>query len=381
MKLIHIQIVRVLAATSVVLFHCLATGQNYFDVPDRISVAVLAYGGFGVDLFFVVSGFIIYYSTLHREQRAGPFLRRRLERIVPIYWIFTAAFLAVAVAAPGVVRSTEMLDPRLIGSSLFYVSFLMGRMPILYVGWSLEYEMLFYLAVSALLCFGRPPAWDRLVVCFCGLILIGLAGHPVTKGSAGAMAFDFFTSPLLLEFVLGVVAARYALQGGLPWRPTLMAVATFAAVALFAAAEMRDRVAIVGSGAAVLVVLAARADRATAAPGRVRTTLAALGDASYAIYLIQIFTVSAACKVLKALDPDLPFEAVALVSTAVTLAAGYGAFVLIERPLLRLCRGAGLESATNSVSRGRLAHERRAPHPADEPGGVPRLGRSPERAV
>jgi len=340
MKLVNIQILRFLAAISVVLFHALGTGQNYFGPRIGGWIAVFSYGGFGVDLFFVISGFIIYYSTSQREQSAGQFLRSRLQRIVPVYWLFTFAFLATSLLIPAQIKSDDLLNPGLIASSLFYVSFLLGRMPVLFVGWSLEYEMLFYIAVSALLYFGRRPSWNLLIACFCCLVLIGLASGPGTEGTADGAAFDFFTSPLLLEFVLGIAAARYALQNALPWRPTLMTLATLALVALFAAAGMRNRVAIVGSGAVLLVILAARTGRFRAEPGRIRAALAMLGDAAYSIYLVQIFTISGACKLMKSLIPGMPLEAVVLGSTLVTLVVGYGSFILIERPLLALCRRA-----------------------------------------
>jgi len=103
---------------------------------------------------------------------------------------------------------------------------------------------------------------------------------------------------------------------------------------------MRNRVAIVGSGAVLLVILAARTGRFRAEPGRIRAALAMLGDAAYSIYLVQIFTISGACKLMKSLIPGMPLEAVVLGSTLVTLVVGYGSFILIERPLLALCRRA-----------------------------------------
>src|SRR3954463_2242671 len=95
--LLYIQILRFLAAFAVVAFHVLGAPPKGFEVPESALSFALSYGGRGVDLFFVISGFVIFYATHASKLMAAEFLRRRVERIVPLYFfvIFTVTMLAI----------------------------------------------------------------------------------------------------------------------------------------------------------------------------------------------------------------------------------------------------------------------------------------------
>ena len=79
--LVHIQILRFIAAVSVIAFHALGVAPDGHKVAESPISFVLSYGGRGVDLFFVISGFIIFYATDGRGLTPAEFLRRRVERI------------------------------------------------------------------------------------------------------------------------------------------------------------------------------------------------------------------------------------------------------------------------------------------------------------
>src|SRR5437868_7137127 len=89
--LVYIQVLRFLAAFAVVAFHAWGVAPEGYKVPDNFVSFVLSWGGRGVDLFFVISGFIIFYATHRANQDAGEFLRRRVGRIVPLYFFVTFA--------------------------------------------------------------------------------------------------------------------------------------------------------------------------------------------------------------------------------------------------------------------------------------------------
>src|SRR3954452_21105445 len=98
--LVRIQVLRFFAAAAVVAFHALGVAPDGFKVPESAISFALSYGGRGVDLFFVISGFIIFYAThgaTHDARLTGArltpaeFLRRRVERIVPPYFFVTFA--------------------------------------------------------------------------------------------------------------------------------------------------------------------------------------------------------------------------------------------------------------------------------------------------
>jgi exopolysaccharide production protein ExoZ len=94
--LIYIQILRLLAAVTVVAFHAWGVAPDGFKVPEGAVSFVLSYGGHGVDLFFVISGFIIFYATHRATLTPAEFLRRRVERIVPLYFVVTLAVTVLA---------------------------------------------------------------------------------------------------------------------------------------------------------------------------------------------------------------------------------------------------------------------------------------------
>ena len=85
--LVYIQVLRFLAAAAVVAFHAAGVAPKGFKVPESTIAFLLSYGGRGVDLFFVISGFIIFYATHSAKLTPAEFLRRRVERIVPLYFL------------------------------------------------------------------------------------------------------------------------------------------------------------------------------------------------------------------------------------------------------------------------------------------------------
>src|SRR5512144_3161407 len=99
--LVHIQVLRFLAAVAVIAFHAAGVAPDGFRLADGAVAFALSYGGRGVDLFFVISGFIIFYATHGARLTSTEFLRRRVERIVPLYFfvIFAVPILGVTLPA------------------------------------------------------------------------------------------------------------------------------------------------------------------------------------------------------------------------------------------------------------------------------------------
>lgn len=322
----YLQALRFLAATAVVIFHALGTASTYFpDTPARI-FSVFRYGDYGVDLFFVISGFIICYAT--PTDRLGPigFMTRRLERIVPIYWIMTLLMVALALMLPAAFTGTSWINARSIILSLSFTSFIDAKMPIVFVGWSLEYELLFYLSVALLMVRG-DKVWDTTVILLSTLAIF----HKVpVMGTPGNIA-QFVTNPLILEFAFGILVARLFMGRSIsPAALTAAAIATLSVVIV----DPIHRIVVMGLPAAMIVYAAAKLSRSRTTSARV---LVFLGDASYSIYLLHIFVVSAAMKVAVRVLP-LPVDALILLTTLTAIVSGCVVYVLIERPLLHFCR-------------------------------------------
>lgn len=346
--LIYIQVLRLLAAVAVVAFHAWGVAPDGFKVPDNAISFVLSHGGHGVDLFFVISGFIIFYATHRATLTPAEFLRRRVERIAPLYFLVTFAVVILAMTFPDTFGTEGWYTPRHILKSLAFIAFTDGEMPVVYMGWSLEYEMYFYLAVALLMTLGRE-VWRNIVIIFSALAIVGrLPGIETALGN-----YAFFVDPMILEFVLGVIAASLFVERRVNWP---MYVAAGCAIVAVLATAPASRVIVFGIPSACLVIAAAFVSRQRLAPSWPELALARLGDASYSIYLAQVQTVSLAAASIASLVPTIPPLALIAITSAIVVALGLLLNIVAERPLLSLCRRIG-QRRTNAP----LIPEVRAP--------------------
>jgi exopolysaccharide production protein ExoZ len=143
-QLVSIQYLRALAALTVLVSHAL-----YWPLESR-NEALLITGRLGVEIFFVLSGFII--TVIGGEGRFGPvaFARNRIMRIVPMYWLATFLVVALATASPSSFRTTVPTIEGMIKSLLFIPSDV-PKAPLLGLGWTLDYEACLYLVFGCLL--------------------------------------------------------------------------------------------------------------------------------------------------------------------------------------------------------------------------------------
>lgn len=245
---------------------------------------VAGYWVYGVDLFFVISGFVMVLTTHEKNLTRAEFMRRRIVRVVPLYWTLTLLMVIGVVVAPHLFRTTSA-EPWHVVLSLLFIphqspSFPDTLWPVMVPGWTLNYEMFFYACFALTL--GR--LW-WLVTAFVGLFLIGLLAQP-----QGGLA-HFYTSYLILEFVAGALLARawYAIGAPVP-----------------AWARWKSRLWL------------------------------ALGDASYSIYLTHLFTLGVLRVVWGRFAPENGASAIAfvLVSLATCSAVGWLTYRLLEVPLL-----------------------------------------------
>jgi len=334
MRLQWIQILRAVAASAIVVHHCIYYAVRRAGLDDGdASTSILAAG---VDLFFVISGFIMMMVSdpeHGREQAPGRFVAKRITRIVPIYWFYTAIIIAVGVAAPAIFRSTHV-DVESALLSLFFIPYTSG--PLLRVGWTLNYEMWFYAAFAVVL-ISRAGLWGRvaaMALIFGALYVIGcIAGRhgPVTT---------FVGYTITFEFVMGM--AIYALVRSYGRLGTVQA----AAVILLGATvfgwsiargnpTLDDRFFFWGVPAAAIVYAALSMPEVKGGLGRL---LELLGDASYSIYLSHMLTIGALHAISSRFLPMEPWLFIA-VAFVVSLAVGLASYRVVERPLLQLARG------------------------------------------
>lgn len=363
MRIDTIQALRAAAALSVVTVHVLNDAIP-LDPGGTIAAwhAALPWES-GVDLFFVISGFIMVHASaglFGRRGAAWVFLGRRLSRVVPLYWLLTAAFVLVAVVAGGAVNSV-VTGPLQVAASLVFVPWARPDgmvQPVLTLGWTLNYEMLFY-AVFALF-IGLPRRAALVGVAATLLAMVAL--HPASIGQTQVplqTQVQFWTDPIILEFTFGMAVAVVRRRGvtiPMPHRAVLAAAAVALLVVLHAVAPAWP--APLRAGAPMAVLLAAAAlgpDPAWSA--RVWKPMIWLGDASYALYLVHPFPMRALSIVWRQVHlaglPEAVGYCLACLASAV-VAAGV-CHRLLELPATWLLRHGARRREPERISAGAVS--------------------------
>ena len=207
-QFVSIQVLRGFAALGVVLLHVVQMLEQYTagDGPLCRLGVLLHTGAAGVDLFFVISGFVMVQSTKHLFQRPGSskrFLIRRAIRIVPMYWIATLMML-VLVLLPFTLKGEHFSLGYTLRSLLFIPTSNPASgadLPLLPQGWTLWYEVYFYLIFAVSLRLPARWALPALVLFLTASSVVGAVltpTHPLLR---------VVTSQLLLEFSLGCLLA------------------------------------------------------------------------------------------------------------------------------------------------------------------------------
>jgi exopolysaccharide production protein ExoZ len=316
--LTNLQALRALAAIGVVLFHFGLMPAT--TLPSKI-------GAEGVDLFFVLSGFIIAHSS---TRSAHHFLARRLIRVVPAYWIATLIAASFTLQSLSIPEASGWLV-----QSLFYLPGPEGRPALIFVAWTLVYELAFYLLYWTVLRFGARHA---PLIALALLLLFALAPLP---GGFGPW-------PLLLEFGLGVgiflLTERLSIPRAVPGLAGLAAaglgIALIAATPLLTSYDPDDyqslgRVLAWGlPAAAVILGLVIAEQRGIAVRSK---PVLLLGAASYAIYLLHPIAVGQLLQ-LRAAAPPLAWL-YCCIALALTVFLSVAFHLGIEAPLLRRMRG------------------------------------------
>ncbi len=315
-----IQYLRAFAATAVVAFHAAErAGFNF------------AIGAAGVDVFFVVSGFIMMVIGDRRALTPLSFLRDRLLRIAPSYWIVTIIMLAGATA--GLFPNLKIEPLHVLGSFLFIPvpSPNGGHLwPVLVQGWTLNYEIFFYLLFAAVL---LVPARRRLPLLTGSLALFVLAGRIIDEGNS---VVAFYTAPLILEFAAGAWLARLWLRRALPpaFVGGFMIGGSLCGFAFVHFGGLEFDAWTCGPLSILLVagVLAIETHRQM--PNM--PLPAYVGDASYSIYLWHTLALSVVVK--GGIYLGLPPVLVLVCGIVAGIALGLAAYELIEKPIQALVK-------------------------------------------
>ena len=322
-----LQYLRAIAAIGVVVYHVLAGTSLPFPL-----------GAAGVDIFFVLSGFLMFALTSRRPVGPGQFMLDRATRIVPLYWLATVTIFIASWSTRGGIHLVGR-SPALLFQSLLFVPRVPAAAgslvyPTLFVGWTLDDEMFFYVLFALALTRAPRQRLALMTAAFGGLVAAGLILHP-RDGTLASV-----TNPIILEFLEGSVLAALITardNGRIGARRLALGLVAIVAVPLALHALPRSLYAVL---AVSLVASALLLERARLVPEI--TWLRFLGDASFSIYLFQILAFRLADLMLfhagrashLLLDPAT--RSMVLIGSAIAL--GCVVHVSVERPLLRSTR-------------------------------------------
>ena len=351
--IVSLQYLRGAAAMMIVFCHA-------FDQLPWLKAMLPNVGLSGVDLFFVISGFIMVFVTASAASSAWDFFRLRIIRIVPLYWLFNFATAALILTLPQLFQTSVFTLQHFI-LSLLFIPHLSPAVPpsispFILLGWTLNYEMFFYaifalaMAVSAA---RRVPLTMAVLV-----TLTALGALSVFDASP---AWEFYSNNIVLEFVLGMMLASLYLGGALHkvgvTAGTVMIALGAMGLCLGASHLELARVLVFGIPAALIVAGALSIEAAHAVP-KVQPFLL-LGDASYSIYLAHLFPIalerfawSRLGLPTEGIGPVAAFVGIALVGGAL---AGVASYLLLERPMLRAVRGPRRVTPYPSLNRPAIA--------------------------
>jgi exopolysaccharide production protein ExoZ len=332
-KLIGVQFGRGIAASFVVFHHA----DRMLGLPQYIGHVPLNgfffFGNTGVDFFFTLSGFIIFYVHEHdldRPEKLGRYIWRRVTRIYPLYWLVTAVVVALAIAKAdwGSLGATHLIKSLLLIKEV--------QDPVLGVGWTLTHEVLFY-AVFA------TAILSRNIGIFLGLVWMGFTLDGIVEPNTN-LALVFVSSPYHFQFAMGVICAFLVRR----WVPRRVWLVALTGIVLFAAnavlldlhtlrySEPLCRILFGVSSALVIYGVAAWEGE-----GGIQFPKWAefLGASSYSIYLVNTIAIGNLAKLgilvhLQRVGGDLFFLCISFG----TIAIGCAVYKLAEAPIQHFVR-------------------------------------------
>ncbi|WP_372054158.1 acyltransferase [Tistrella mobilis] len=327
-RLASLQILRAVAATLVFIFHLF----DIFHLRGLIGSRYAMAGAAGVDIFFVVSGFII---TLAAGSDRTTFMLKRIARIVPLYWLVTLAIFAVGLMTPQFLGRTRMTAEALL-QSLFFIPFVRetgGIVPILPIGWTLNYEMMFYVLFAVCLGGSIRATVLRVSAILVTLVILGR----ITDSRA--VAIVFYTDGIVLEFLFGMLICLVWRRKPDLFRRLRPLLPIGALMLLTQEMSLLRLPREIGYGLPAACILAGTLGLSLP-DNRWSRIGVRIGDASYAMYLVHSYVQHLFAVMALAAGMTATMSVILVGSAAylTTLIVSFALFHVVERPVLSAVR-------------------------------------------
>lgn len=319
--------VRIYGVVSVVSVHALqVTERLHRSLGEPHALGIL-----GLDVFFVLSGFLVWHVTRLRASSAPLFFLHRVTRVFPLYVILTALYAPFLRLSPLHLGHDSDLSLRnfILSAMLIPHTDANGSgVPLLGPGWTLVYDVYFFLLFTIALCFRRSQQLLAVTIIFLLPLVVHLVFHPT------GIVIKTYTDPRAISFLLGVLAAHlFESKRTLPlkWAKLIAAISGFAYIGLTLEGVPYVRLGIAAWIAAAFIAVYATVSLQAAGSTWGKLPFAVIiGKWSYSIYLTQAFAIPVA--VLLVPGPDAVKVLAAVVAS---IAAGAVAHEFIERPINR----------------------------------------------
>ena len=296
-----IQMLRGIACILVALMHISVTFFNTYH--SYFLGNIFKFGGSGVDIFFVLSGFIITYSNRQYITRAsgiGKFLKKRAIRIFPIYWIIISFFLLVQLLLPGFYRTHFPLNfSTIVTTYLLWPNHNMVNG----VSWTLTNELFFYLLFTIALLVPQKKAILFFLFAYLFFLIVLPILPFVTIGSNNTFT-SLLIFPMNIEFLMGILVVLFLEQFPIKWCMPFAVAGTGLFIVSAIAFDngisffhsVYDRALLFGFPSFLIILSLVKYELAVGI--KINNLTLRIGDASYSIYLFHLPVIAAFFKIM-----------------------------------------------------------------------------------
>ena len=324
-----IQYMRAIAAFLVVLTHVATKGAKYSSDP----LAWFNIGGAGVDLFFIISGYIMCHTVEHKEPNFPGFIKARVHRIIPLYWTLTTFALVVFLLFPDMINSSG-------GNTNIITSYLLFPTEskfLVQAGWTLTYEFFFYFLFSSCFFVKKSYKFFIPVLIIAAMVSISFELKPANYQAA------YLSDPILLEFVFGILAFYFArkfkIKNVYGW---LLVGLSIVAMVIVNNPSFSDVSRVIRFGLPVwlfftgMMILEPWFQKHSSKPGF--KVLKEMGNSSYSLYLTHPFSLVILSIVLARLGINKSGILFVVLLSIGAVVSGHLCYFFIEKPLSRLTK-------------------------------------------
>lgn len=332
--ILSIHYLRGLAALFVVLFHYRGYINNIYS-QQNLGDILFSKGSIGVDLFFIISGFIISLST-ESNRKIKSFIMRRIFRIYPVYLFFIAAMVAIIPSIPlsDILKSMFFINLDYSGESPYF------GYSVVFVGWTLTYEMVFYfLFMVSMIINENHRTWLCSAIVLTIFALCKIYINTINNNALGII--KILSSPMMIEFVMGMMSYEVYkvfknLQPSELAKKLAIIISMLAFFVILNANWMQHGPWSFGMASLVIVISLLIIDSIF----KYNKVMIFLGDISYSLYLCHAVTISFISVFNKDIKDVFNMSGFSflLICVLVNIIIASMAHYLIEKPFIKLCR-------------------------------------------